>query len=109
MQSRARSSYAEPQPSLAMHLSDALQRYEKYQCETILSPDYFQKVSNVKKYTKRTFCVNRPTIVKLVKLTHTKSSRTHFLNFTNFEGKISKSDLALHRDIPLGAAISKPT
>jgi len=31
-----------------MHLSNALQRYEKYQCETILSPDYFQKVSNVK-------------------------------------------------------------
>jgi hypothetical protein len=25
-----------------------LQRYEKYQCKTILSPDYFQKVSNVK-------------------------------------------------------------
>jgi hypothetical protein len=25
-----------------------LQRYEKYQCETILSPDYFQKVLNVK-------------------------------------------------------------
>ena len=27
MQSRARSSYAEPQPSLAMHLSNALQSY----------------------------------------------------------------------------------
>jgi hypothetical protein len=36
-----------------------LQRYGKYQCETILSPVYFHKVSNVKKYTKRTvpFCV----------------------------------------------------